>query len=43
MVTFIDKSDRSAAVEGSIYTLSIISGSNKNIEEGDRIRCVEDE
>ena len=42
-VTVIDKSDTAAAVDGSLYSVSIISGSNKNIEEGDRVRCVEDE
>lgn len=41
-VTLIDKSDTEAAVNGSLYSVNIISGSNKNIEEGDRVRCVEE-
>lgn len=42
-VTLIDKCDTAAAIDGNLYSVRIISGSNKNIEEGDMVRCVEDE
>lgn len=42
-ITLIDKDYTKAAIEGAVSTVDIISGSNKNIEEGDRVRITEEE
>ncbi|HKL98905.1 MAG TPA: hypothetical protein VJZ06_03220 [Mobilitalea sp.] len=39
-ITLIDKNETTAAVDGDLYSIDIISGSNKNIEEGDRVRSI---
>lgn len=39
-ITLIDQCDTTAAVDGNLYSVSIISGANKNIEAGDRVRSV---
>ncbi len=42
-ITLIDKDYTKAAIEGAVSAVDIISGSNKNIEEGDRVRITEEE